>query len=263
MQLTDHFPQFLIVKHGGITYKNLSYYQHDYSKLNAERLQNDFANINLNYLNDDSLTINAKFNLFLSSFDKLFNKHAALKKLSKNDIKLRNKPWVSTKIQKMIRVRDRLFKRLKRSDDQLVKDSYKKIRNQVTTALNESKASYYYNYFQSNSNNMKQLWTGIKSIINIKKSNANVITKIKDSNGDITSDPAVIANVFNKFFVNVSHNVTKSIPRSKKSPMCFMGKRVNDSLFISPYVAFEISDIINLLKVGKSIGPNSMNSVFQ
>ena len=97
---THHFPQFLIVKHGGITYKNLSYYQHDYSKLNAERLQNDFANINLNYLNDDSLTINAKFNLFLSSLDKLVNKHAPLKKLSKNDIRLRNKPWVSTKIQK-------------------------------------------------------------------------------------------------------------------------------------------------------------------
>ena len=48
MQLNDHFSQFLIVKHGGITYKNLSYYQHDYSKLNAERLQNDFANLNLN-----------------------------------------------------------------------------------------------------------------------------------------------------------------------------------------------------------------------
>ena len=100
MQLTDHFPQFLIVKHGDIKYKNLSCYQHDYSKLNAERLQNDFANLNLNYLNDDSLTINAKFNSFLSNLDKLVNKHAPLKKLSKTDIKLRYKPWVNTEIQK-------------------------------------------------------------------------------------------------------------------------------------------------------------------
>ena len=90
------------------------------------------------------------------------------------------------------------------------------------------------------------------------KSNVNVITKIKEFNGDMTSDPAVIANVFNKFFLNVSHYVTKFIPRSKESPMCFIGKRVNNSLFISPSVAFEISDIINMLKVGKYIGPNSI-----
>ena len=258
MQITEHFPQILIVKHGGITYKNLSYYQHDYSKLNAEKLQNDFLNLNIHYLNDDSLTVNAKFNSFLSSLDKLVNKHAPLKKLSKNDIKLRNKPWVNTRIQKMIRVRDRLFRRARRTNDESVKDLYKKIRNKVTSALKESKASYYYNYFQSNSNNMKQLWTGIKSIIDRRKSNVNVIAKIKNSNGDETSDPAVIANVFNKFFVNVSHTVTKSIPKSKKSPMCFMGKRINNSMFISPAVPLEISDIINLLRVGKSIGPNSI-----
>ena len=65
---------------------------------------------------------------------------------------------------------------------------------------------------------MKQLWFGIKSVISINKSsNVNVISKLKDSNGNITSDPAVIANIFNKFFVNVSHNITKNIPRSDKS----------------------------------------------
>ena len=97
---------------------------------------------------------------------------------------------------------------------------------------------------------MKQLWTGIKSIIDNRKSNVNVIAKIKDSNGEVTSDPAVIANVFNNFFGNVSHNVTKSIPKTRKSPMCFMGKRISNSIFISPAVAFEIPDIIDLLKVG-------------
>ena len=81
---------------------------------------------------------------------------------------------------------------------------------------------------------------------------------MKDSNGNITSDPAVIANIFNKFFVDVSHNVTKSIPRSQKSPMCFIGERINKSFFISPSIPFEISDIINLLNEGKSIGPNSI-----
>ncbi len=37
---------------------------------------------------------------------------------------------------------------------------------------------------------MKLLWTGIKSIINIKNSQVNVVNKLKDSNGKITTDPA-------------------------------------------------------------------------
>ena len=105
----------------------------------------------------------------------------------------------------------------------------------VSVSLNESKASYFYNYFQQNSNNMKKLWSGIKSVVSIKKSsNLNVINKLKDSNGNITSDPVVIAGIFNKFFVNVSHDITKNIPRSNKSPVDFMGDRVGNSFLLHP-----------------------------
>ena len=106
---------------------------------------------------------------------------------------------------------------------------------------------------------MKQLWSGIKSVINTRQSsNINVISKLKDSNGNISSDPAVVANIFNKFFVNVSHNITKTIPRSNKSPVDFMGDRTGNSFFTAPSVPNEISEIISLLKTGKSLGPNSI-----
>ena len=39
--------------------------------------------------------------------------------------------------------------------------------------------------------------------------------------------------------------------------MDFMGVRVGNSFFTVPSTAFEISDIISLLKSGKSLGPNS------
>ena len=106
---------------------------------------------------------------------------------------------------------------------------------------------------------MKQLWSGIKSVINIRQSsNINVISKLKDSNGNISSDSAVVANTFNKFFVNVSHNITKTIPRSNKSPVDFMGDRTGNSFFTAPSVPNEISEIISLLKTGKSLGPDSI-----
>ena len=82
-QITDHFPLFLIVKHAGIAYKNLSNSYRDVSKLNIDRFQSDFLNLDLTYLNDDQLDINSKFNRFLSDLDKLVKTHAPLKKIHK------------------------------------------------------------------------------------------------------------------------------------------------------------------------------------
>ena len=258
-QITDHFPQFLIVWHACIPYKSLSYFQHDFSNLNEGKVLNDFASLNLSFLNDSALDVNAKFNRLLSSLEKLVKTHAPLKKLAKSDIKFRNKPWINGKIQKMMRIRDNLLKKIKKNKDQSLIDLYKQFRNRVTVTLRESKTSYFYNYFQKNSNNMKQLWSGIKSAISIRKSNnVNVISELKDSNGNFTSGPAVIANIFNKFFVNVSHDITKNIPPSNKSPLSFMGDRVGNSFSMSPSVPSEISDVISVLKSGKSLGPNSI-----
>ena len=106
---------------------------------------------------------------------------------------------------------------------------------------------------------MKQLWSGIKSVTSIRKSsNVNVISKLKDQNGNITSDPAVIANIFNKYFVNVSRDITKNLPISNKSPVNFMADRNGNSFFTAPSTPYEISDIISTLKSGKSLGPNSI-----
>ena len=197
-----HLGDVLIVKHDGITYKDLSYFQHDFSKLNADNLQKDFKNLDLSFLNDSALDLNAKFNRLLSVLDELVDTHAPLEKLTKRNIKFRNKPWINSKIQKMMHIRDKLRRKLKKTNDQSVKDLCKGFRNRVSDSLRESKASYFYNYFQRNSNNMKQLWSGIKSVITTRKSNnMNVISKLKDSNGNLTSDPVVIANIFNKFFV--------------------------------------------------------------
>ena len=105
---------------------------------------------------------------------------------------------------------------------------------------------------------MKQLWSGLKSVIDIRQSSSvNVISKLKDSDGNVASDPVVIANVFNNVFVNISHNITKNIPRSMKSPVDFMGSRIG-SFFTAPSIPLEISEIISPLKTGKSLGPNSI-----
>ena len=68
----------------------------------------------------------------------------------------------------MMRLRDKALKKLTKKPDEATKRLYKQFRNRITIELKESKKNYFHNYFNVNSNNMKLLWTGIKSIISLK-----------------------------------------------------------------------------------------------
>ena len=76
--------------------------------------------------------------------------------------------------------------------------------------------------------NMKMLWTGIKSIINLKaKHQLSPISHLK-SNDLCVTDPV---KIFNHYFVNVGSNIDKKIPRTKKSPLDYLKKIISNSLF--------------------------------
>ena len=67
-----------------------------------------------------------------------------------------------------------------------------------------------------------------------------------------------MATIFNDFFVNVADGVSKRIPRSPKSPLDYLHNQNPHSFFITPAAPQEVSDVIDLLKTGKSLGPNSI-----
>ena len=102
---------------------------------------------------------------------------------------------------------------------------------------------------------MKLLWSGLKSIISNKNSKVNIVNKLNDVNGTLTNDPTVIANTFNDFFVNVAGNVTKGMPRTRKSPMDYLGTRNKYTFFMTPAIPMEISDIINSFQKWKIYRP--------
>ena len=202
--------------------------------------------------------MNTKFDRFLGELNSLSHKHAPVKKRSRKESKLKEKPWINSKIQKMMRIRDKILLKLKKkpTDDNL--NLYKKFRNRVSNVIKESKSRYFHNYFSSNSQNMKQLWSGIKSIISHKSSTSSSINKIQDKDGNVTIDSSKISNIFNDFFVNVADEITKTIPKTPKSPLDYLSNRTSNSLFLTPVTFIEVYDLIKVLNPSKSVGPNSI-----
>ena len=129
----------------------------------------------------------------------LVSRHIPNKRCSKRELEYRSKPWINTMI-KMVKIRDRLLRKWKHSKSESTFYVYKIFRNRVTNELKKSKKSYFQNYFIVNRNSMKKLWHGIKSIISNKNSSFSNISKIKDKNGNLISNPSKIQNVFNDFF---------------------------------------------------------------
>ena len=111
-------------------------------------------------------------------------------------MKLKDKPWINSRIQKMIRIRDRVLLKLKNKASDDNRNLYKKFRNRVSNEIKENKARYFHNYFSTNSQNMKKLWSGIKTIISHKSSSSFSVNKIQDKNGNVTSDHCKISNIF-------------------------------------------------------------------
>ena len=70
-------------------------------------------------------------------------------------MKLKEKQWINNRILKMIRIRDRILHKLKKQQTPDNLKLYKKFRNRV------SKASYFHDYFTTNSQSMKKVWSAL------------------------------------------------------------------------------------------------------
>ena len=126
------------------------------------------------------------------------------------------KPWITYRIQRMIKFRDKFLRRMKKKRSTSTVALYKKFRNCVTIELKDSKHKYFQNYFATHKQNMKQVWSGIKSIISHKGCNTSTISRIMDKNGKVLSEPTKISNIFNEYFVNVANSITENIPKITK-----------------------------------------------
>ena len=108
-----------------------------------------------------------------------------------------------------------------------------------------------------NKKNIKKIWSGIRSIININKVKADYIPSILES-GKTVDDPCAIANIFNNFFVNVVKNTDKDIPCGNCCPTSFLKGNFPDSMFFSPVTSVKVDSYISQMDNKKSIGPYSI-----
>ena len=63
--------------------------------------------------------------------------------------------------------------------------------------MKRSKQAYYDKYFETNWNNIRNTWKGMKSLISLKTPGSSLATVLSLNNGDTITNPYDVANTFN------------------------------------------------------------------
>ena len=150
---------------------------------------------------------------FLTKFNSILDLYVPLKKISKQKLKFRYKPWITLGLQKLVSIKNHLLTKYIKLKDVTLKNEAqtkcKRYRNLLSTLMKESKKSYFTNYFQNNLNDLNSTWKGIKNLISFKKM-PNVAPFNIFDNGRSLTERQEIANAFNKYFVNVATDIQSS-----------------------------------------------------
>ena len=158
---------------------------------------------------------NTKFNDFLWRLEGCVDRHAPIKKLTKKEIKKKEKPWITEELLKLIKAKEKYFHAHKSNPlDKNFKLLHTSFRNRVTREIRKSKRHYFNEYFQNNISNMKQTWSGIKDIINLNKKNKTNIHFLNYKGKHITDDKDM-ANAFNEFLPKLAQTKTLKFPNVK------------------------------------------------
>ena len=188
-----------------------------------------------------------------------------LRKLTKKEIKQKQKPWITNDVLKLIKQRDKIYKHFRKSKNEVVRDlfhiKYKTLRNQIVKLCREKKKLYYHNYFLKNSDNLRNTWRGIKSIINLNGRDKSNLTSLL-VNDELIKDPTKIANEFNNYFSSIAGKLQASIYSQGQDFKDYLHNISEQTFFIWPTDKYEIIDTINCNITNKASGPNSIpNSI--
>ena len=200
---------------------------------------------------------------FYLKIEKLLDEMAPYCKMTKKEIRLEQRPWITQGLLISMSVRDKLYKRRALEKDEQVKNDtsvlYKRYRNLIVSLLKRSKQNYYEFFFIQNQSNAKKTWDGIRSLINVSKRKSLPTSKLIYKNKERTSN-IDMAESLNDFFVNIGASVEAKIPQSKKHFSSYLVNPNNKSIFVNPCTEYELRMIIGSLKSSKACGPNSIST---
>ena len=265
IEIADHLTQFVILEGFAkkIKLAEANIYKRDKSNFSEREFEETVIN-GTNWENVCAGGIQSFYEKITYHLDEM----APLKKVTLKEQRLMLKPWISRDILDKCKNRDKLLNDMRKENDPIekneLKKKYKSLRNCINEEKRQGKKEHSKAQFEKNKNKARDIWKGIRSLVNIKASKTSSI-KLMDENSNLISDPTNIANIFNDHYSTIGLKVQQKIPNQIGDYRSYLRKLRHDgkpyinpdgsSFFLCPTVPPEISKIIDGLDIHKSTGP--------
>lgn len=158
----------------------------------------------------------------------------------------RNQPWVTNTLKKAINRKNKLYRRFLQRPTVFNEIVYKVAKSQVTRDIKATKRAYYHEQLLRNKGKMKEMWKILKSVIGCKDKNTNCHEVVIDD--EPISEPNLVSNHFNDFFVEIGDKLASSIDPTDTSPLSYLGRPLAQSIFLTPVTSDELRNCVASLK---------------
>ena len=122
----------------------------------------------------------------------------------------------------------------------------------------QSKKLYFQNKLKQYENNIKNTWNVMKAVIGKSKICNDKFPKRLDINKEEITGKNIIAETFNKFFINISSNLADKIPPSSTNFELYL-PNITTALSDKPLSEKEFKDAFFTLKTSKSPGYDNLH----
>ena len=110
--ILDHLPQFLVAPNilFDASYPKSNNYKRDCSRFNQENFVLDYFSVEWdNVLLSPNTNTEKSYKTFREKFESLLDTYVPLKKISKNKLKFKDKPWITPGLQKSVFIKNQFL----------------------------------------------------------------------------------------------------------------------------------------------------------
>ena len=170
--------------------------------------------------------------------------------------------WLSPAILKLMKKRDHLLRKAKRSNAPDDWSALKSAKNKVTNSINTAKKNFSHESFRENENNPKKIWSALKELSG--KQSPRGVTYLEENKTMRIKDDVSIAEVFNKHFTGLAESLVDktAIQFNSKTLKSFVSKR-NTSNVKHAFPAITPNQTRNLIEAipsGKATGMDGVSA---
>jgi len=259
LKISDHFPIFFssgkpkpIVPPKFITVR-------DFSVKNVDNFKNDLSSISWNDVYSCE-NVHEAFESFSSTFNTIYNLRFPSRQIKFNKNFHKIERWMTQGLLTSRRNKMRLSKISIKYPTAVNIQNFKIYRNMYNTVLRACKKAFFETQLCEHQSNMKKTWELINLATKKCKKNKDEISCI-NIDGRTVTDPALIAEKFNKFFVNIATEIEKTIPPTDEPLRQPLPEPTTFLNMSNPIISQDIIDVIKQLKPKHSLDPSNLSMV--